>query len=334
MSSTAGIQNLLVNVFRPVYVYDSAATTTLFTPKLNVSNIENYSGNTISVFTAAVGDAASNVYVGSNAGNPYTLIKSCSNVTALGYGAGSNISNVSNSVYLGFYTGAGANSASNVIAIGSGANGNGTSNIYIGNGTGSTGSSNILIGHGITPGNVSSTLQIGTTVYGDLSRNWIGINKASPGVITNRLDVSGDTQIMGQLGINDIPGERTLYVNGNFKAQDASANALDFNNGITTSTGGFVSASGSNVVGIGGLITVGTLKKGIINVATVDQASAANRSAYIVFAGDSTGATIPDILNQTSNGDLDIVFSTSNIQISNVNTAKTIGWSITYFPVP
>ena len=221
MSSTRGIQNLLVNVFRPVYVYDPASATTLFTPRLEMSNIDTYSGNTMSVYTLAIGDTAGNVYIGSNAGNTYTQIKSCSNVTAVGFGAGSNISNVSNSVYLGYYTGAGSANASNVIAIGATANGNGVSNIYIGNGTGSIGSSNIFIGHGIAPGTVSNSLRIGSSnIYGNLSNGWVGINKSTPGISTNRLDVSGDTQITGNVGINSVPGTATLYVNGNFEVDD------------------------------------------------------------------------------------------------------------------
>lgn len=343
MSSTAGIQNLLVNVFRPVYVYDPAGTTTLFTPKLEMSNIDNYSGNTLSVFTAAVGDSASNVYVGSNAGNPYTLIKACSNVTALGYGAGSNISNVSNSVYLGYYAGAGAVSASSVIAIGSNTNGNGVSNVYIGNSAGGIGSSNIflgnnttgsgsgniLLGNGISSGTSSSLLQIGSTIYGNLSTNWIGIGTPTYGVIQNRLDVSGDTQIMGQLGINAIPGTRTLYVNGNFKAQDAQGNFLDFKDGLTTSSGGLSSSQGTTAV-TGGATTIGTLKKGVVIVSAVDSASSANRAARILLA--YTTSNVTDIGSDIAVGNTSITISSSNIQITD-STNATYTWSITYFPV-
>lgn len=344
MSSTAGIQNLLVNVFRPVYVYDSAGTTTLFTPKLEMSNIDNYSGNTLSVFTAAVGDSASNVYVGSNAGNPYTLIKACSNVTAVGYGAGSNISNVSNAVYLGYYAGAGVLAASNVIAIGVNANGNGTanvsigsnaggtgiSNVYIGNSTGGSGDGNILLGHGISSGASSNLLRIGSAIYGNLSTNWVGIGTPTYGVIQNRLDVSGDTQIMGQLGINAIPGTRTLYVNGNFKAQDASANSLDFDNGLTTSSGGLASSQGTTAV-TGGATTIGTLKKGVVIVSAVDNASSANRAARILLA--HTTSNVTDIGSDIAAGSTSITISSSNIQITDAANG-TYAWSITYFPVP
>ena len=216
MSSTAGIQNLLVNVFRPIYTYDPL--TTLFTPKLSLSNIDNYSGNNISVFTAAVGDSASNVYVGSNAGNLYTAIQASSNNTALGEHAGNVISNVSNSTYLGYNTGAGASNASNVIAIGAGAGGNGISNIFVGNGTGSTGSNNILIGHGINAGSSNYKFQLGTSVYGDLSKNWIGIGTSTSIDPTDgRFDVSGNVYVLGQVGINTIP-THTLDINGDTRS--------------------------------------------------------------------------------------------------------------------
>jgi carbonic anhydrase/acetyltransferase-like protein (isoleucine patch superfamily) len=123
MSSTTGSQNLLVNVFRPVYRYEipTGGSAAIFTPKLEISNIDTVTANSLTVFTASVGDSNGNVYVGSNAGNSYEFRKLCSNVTALGFGAGNNISNVSNSVYIGFNAGAGAASATSVIAIGANA---------------------------------------------------------------------------------------------------------------------------------------------------------------------------------------------------------------------
>jgi hypothetical protein len=328
MSSTTGFQNLLVNVFRPVYTYDPLNP--LFTPKLSISNIDTYSGNTISVFNAAVGDSASNVYVGSNAGNPYTSLQSCSNNTTIGYGAGANISNVSNSTYLGFNTGAGASNASNVIAIGANAGGAGISNIFLGNGTSSTGSNNILIGHGINVGSSNYRFRVGSSVYGDLSTNWIGIGTSTPYDTNDRLDVSGNMYLLGQIGVNITPGSRTLDVNGDFRAADASGNTLDFNDGVTLSSGGFGSIQ-SNVSAAVGTTTIGQIKKGIIHVSAVDRASSANRAAYIYFAWTTSNVTS---LASSSNGDTDITTSTTNIQISNVTTTKTYDYSITYFPLP
>lgn len=336
MSSTTGIQNLLVNVFRPVYVYDS--TTTLFTPKLELSNVDTYSGNSISVFTAAVGDANSNVYVGSNAGNPYTNLKNTSNTTAIGYGAGSNISNVSNSTYLGWYTGAGALNASSVIAIGASAGGNGTSNIFLGNGTGGTGSNNILLGHGLSSGTSNYALQIGSTLYGDLSTNWIGIGRSTPYDSNDKLDVSGNVYVLGQVGINITPGTRTLDVNGDFRAEDGVSNILNFQQGLTTSTGGFGSSRGTlSNVSAPSTTSIGTLKKGVILVSAQDPADATKFDSTMVYCANSANGTLTtSMTSNLSPGDVTIVFQAggSNIQISNASSTRSIAWTITYFPLP
>jgi hypothetical protein len=235
MSSTTGVQNYLSNVFRPVYSYDPL--TTLYTPKLELSNIDSYSGNTVSVKTIAIGDANNNVYVGSNAGNLFNSLQGNSNVTAIGYAAGSNTSNVINSVYLGSNAGSGAIGANTVIGIGVNAGGAGTSNIFIGNDTKSTGSSNILLGHGIDLGPANNQFRIGLgsniTVAGNLSNKWIGIGGiTAPTTLSNRFDVNGNSQFTGSVGINIAPGTRTLDVNGNFRAQSAPS-ILDF---FTTTT--------------------------------------------------------------------------------------------------
>jgi hypothetical protein len=193
MSSTTGSQNLLVNVFRPVYTYSSGQ----FTSTLELASV-GYSGNTISVFTAAVGDAAENVYVGSNAGNAFNNIQACSSNTVLGYNAAGLISNVSNSTYLGANTGFGVSNASNVIAIGANAGGAGTSNIFVGNSTQSTGSRNILIGHGINSGGSSNLLRIGNNLYGNLANRWVGIGTDTSTSINN-FDVSGNAKVSGIL---------------------------------------------------------------------------------------------------------------------------------------
>lgn len=331
--NTTGIQNYLSNVFRPVYTYDT--TTFNFTPRLELSNIDVYSGNSISVFTAAVGDSNSNVYVGSNAGNPYNITRSCQRVTALGYTAAGGLSNDSNSVYIGYNSGFQSSNASDIIAIGanSAANG-GASNIFIGTNTKAIGSSNIFIGHQISS-NVSNQIRIGLSnqipIAADLSLGWVGLGgPLSPSNANNKLDISGNTQIQGQLGINILPGTRTLFVNGDFGAQDASSNLLEFTGGITRSTGGFVSIQSNISAGVG-TTPIGAIKKGIIHVSAVDQASSANRAAYIYFAWTTSNVTSMSAL---SNGDTNITTSTSNIQISNASTNKTYDYSITYFPLP
>lgn len=335
--NTTGIQNYLSNVFRPIYTYDT--TTLNFTPRLEMSNIDVYSGNTVSVFTAAVGDSNSNVYVGSNSGNPYNITRACRNVTALGVGAASNISNCSNSVYLGSDAGLGSSNNQSVISIGyqAGLGGTGVSNIFVGtNATTTVGSSNIFLGHGLSLSNVSNQVRIGLgnqiPIAADLSLGWVGLGgPLSPSNANNKLDISGNTQIQGQLGVNILPGGRTLDVNGNFRATDASGNILDFSNGFTRSTGGFMSSNGSVLSGGTGVpVPIGTIRKGIINVSAVNRASATNRAAYIFFAYTTSNVTP---MSSTSNGNTNIITNSTNIQLDTSSVA-TYDYSITYFPMP
>lgn len=335
MSSTTGVQNFLVNVFRPVYTYDT--TTSLFTPKLELSNIDTYSGNALAVITAAVGDSNGNMYVGSNAGNAYSATRACFQVTALGQYAGNAISNVSNSTYVGYNAGAGAQGTLLVpvntnIGIGVSAGGAGSSNIFIGNSTAATGTGNILIGHAISGNAGSNLLQIGTTIYGNLSTKWVGIGRSTPYDTNDRLDVSGNTYIYGQLGINITPGTRTLDVNGDFRAQDAAANILDFGDGKLRSSAGFYSSRGDITLAVTTAETIGTLKRGIVLITAIDRATSANRATEMVFAWTTSNTTS---LSSASNGDLSITYTGSNIQISNASgsTAMITDYSITYFPV-
>ena len=311
MSTTTNIQNLLVNVFRPVYVYDPISQ--LFQPKLELSNVDTYIGNSTYVLRAQVGDSNSNVYVGVGSGNdPTVSTRGCFNVTAVGYNAGSGISNVSNSVYLGFGAGQGAQGATNVIAIGANANGNGTSNIYIGSNTGGAGSNNIYIGHGIAPGAQSNSLQVGSVLYGNSSNQWLGIYTPTAYSLSNTVDVSGSMYVTGKMGIQRLFPSKSLEVNGQ-----------------TLSTGGFVSVQ-SNVSAAVGTTNIGLLQRGQIIVTAIDQASSANRATYTFFAYTTSNATA--ILSNIS-GDTNISISGSNIQISNASTTKTYDYSITYFPL-
>jgi len=329
MSSTTGIQNLLVNVIRPVYVYD--ATATLYTPKIEFTNVDTYSGNVVSVLRADISDANSNVYAGTGSGNtPATLTRNCFCNVAVGVDAGKAASNVLNSVYLGYNAGAGANSASNVIGIGANSGGNGTNNIFLGTGTKSTGSSNILIGHGINLGAQSSRLQIGGLVYGSFASKWVGINTPNPiNNFNNVFDVSGNAHILGNLGINTDPGDRTLDLNGNFRASDAFG-TLDFSNGVTTCTGGFASSQGTTSVTVSPT-TIGVLKKGIVLISAVDTANPSKHAARHVLA--YTTSNTNDIGSNVSGGSASITVSGSNIEITDPANG-TYDWSITYLPLP
>jgi hypothetical protein len=365
MSSTTGAQNLLVNVFRPVYRYEAptGGTTAVFIPKLEISNVDTVSANSLAVFTAAVGDSQFNVYVGSNAGNAYDFLNACRNVTALGFGAASSISNVSNSVYLGFNAGTGASTASNVIAIGANALGNGSSNIYIGSSTGAAGSNNIFIGHGIAPGTTSNTLRVGRLLYGDICSATLGVgmtpaynldvsgssrisSRLGVGMapvsapIPHGLDVSGYTYVFGGVGINADPADYTLNLNGNFVASEGGQ-TLSFSSnfdGIVDATAGYVSTRGSIVsAAIGSTTTIGVLRRGVVLVSAVDNSSPTSHFFSTMFYCTSvSGGNTTAMTSNVQTGNISLVSTTgsSNIRISNATAVRTINWSITYFPVP
>lgn len=323
MSSTTNIQNLLVNVFRPIYEYDPNSTTQLFRTKLAISNVDTYIGNSISIFRADIGDSASNVYVGIGSGNDPTIdIKNCRFVTAVGYNSASNISNVSNSVYIGFDAGKNqANSSSNVII---GANNtivgnNVSSNIFIGCGTGSVGSNNILIGTGLLPGNVNDTIRIAQNITGNILTKWVGIG----GVIEptyptlNALDISGHTYSSGKIGIQMLP-----------------SNSLNVN-GETQSTGGFFSLTGGVLLAGNGSCNVAIMRQGTMLLQAQDpDTPSTNYFSRNIYIRDETGVNAPVTIQGVSNGYVTFTYSGSNIVISNTDASPhTFKWSMTSFPL-
>jgi hypothetical protein len=333
-----------------------------------MSNIDMYSGNVVSVFRADVGDSNSNVYVGSNSGNPFNITRNCRNITALGYGAASNISNDSNSVYIGWYAGSSGSNSLDVISIGTNSGGNGSGNIFMGTNTGTTGQSNVLIGHYISPSNVSNQIRIGyrnqIPIAADLSKNWVGLcGYTAPVHVNDKLDVGGNMYVLGNIGLNTEPGvEATLDVNGNFQSDDGSAllrfrttdsnSVLSFSNYIGGTTelnvGGRVAVSGnvdvsgstnalqgfSSIRGsiqVNGSNTIGQLKRGIIHVSAVSVGVDTNRAASIYFAYTTTDVVT---LSSHSNSATSLGISGSNIQISNGANNETYDYNITYFPLP
>jgi hypothetical protein len=307
--NTTGIQNYLSNVFRPIVSYNP--TTSNFIPKLEMSNIDTYSGNIVSVFRADVGDSNFNVYVGNESGNSLVDIRSCSNVSAFGYAAGNGISNDLNSVYVGYRAGAGNIATRSIIGIGSGAGGGGIglSNIFIGTNTKSaTGSRNIFLGHGIDLSSVSDQIRIGygnkMPIAADTSRNWVGLGGVlTPTNASSSLDVSGNTYIRGALDVS----------------------------GITRSTGGYCSIQ-SNVVPSSTSTVIGEMKKGFIFVSAVDSISQSNNAASIFFSATGTTAFTYTVYS-TSNGNTSILLlSGSNITIQDT-TLAVYDYNITYFPL-
>jgi hypothetical protein len=262
-------------------------------------------------------------------------------VTALGYGAGSNISNDSNSVYIGWYAGSGGSNTANTISIGGNSGGAGSNNIFIGSHSGATGNNNIVFGHFVDLGSNSNQVRIGYSnqipFAADLSKNWVGIGGAlTPSYIYNTLDVSGNAVFVGNVGINKEAGNRTLDVNGNFRVSDSATNILEFSNGITRSFKGFNSDSSSVLLPFSSTTIIGTLRKGIIAL-TVSDASGAYNSRMI-YVDELTTPTVA-VLSSNVGGTSPPVFqyTTANIIISNTVAAAgsvLYKWSITYFPSP
>jgi len=161
----------------------------------------------------------------------------------------------------------------------------------------------------------------------------VGLNGiTSPLDVNNKLDASGNVRIQGQLGINIPPGGRTLDVNGNFRATDASANILDFSNGYTRSSGGFVSVQGSTLVSNTSNASIGTLKTGIVIIAV--SSGATNFDGRTEFVLNTTSPTVSNLSSNKS------VTTTVNFTNNSINISNTTGgdltykWCITYFPLP
>jgi hypothetical protein len=215
MSSTSNAQDLLVNVFRPTYRWDS---TTGFVPSLTVSNVSEVITGSVKTDALVVSDAGSNAYIGCNAGVYAT--NTASNV-GLGYSAMGGATNSSNNVAVGYYALNGvSNSTSNVVVGAYSGLKSGTRNVLIGpNITVGSGTGNILIGTDISLGTATNRFQLGKLLYGDLSSGYVGVNTSDPLVA---FDVSGDTVFRGKVGIqtDQNPQQYSLNVNGSIFAND------------------------------------------------------------------------------------------------------------------
>jgi hypothetical protein len=253
MSSLTNTQNLLINVFRPKYTYDT--TSNFFQTRLDMSNIDTLTANAVVTFNAYVGDTNCNVYVGTGSGNSYLTPQSSLYNVAVGAFAGQFISNVSNSVFLGYSSGAGTLNSTDDVMIGANTSGNGSSNILIGSGTKLTGisSNNILIGPDITPATaLCNTFQLGRstgdiTLSGDLLHHGIGIGLPQIRDIGFALDVSGYVHISNAgLGINADPRDHTLNVAGDMRVSDGYGTLALSNDGSLASTLNYGPATGAN----------------------------------------------------------------------------------------
>jgi hypothetical protein len=342
-------QNLLSNVFKPTYVYDTVSQT--YSTRLEIVNIDTVSANTVSAFTAAVGDAFGNVYVGINSGNSYSNRLGNSNVTALGVNAGQGSSGSSRAIFIGYGAGTGSVNSIDTIAIGANTIASGSGNIYIGTGTGSTsGTSNIFIGENINPpGAPTNLLLIGEgnnyAIAADMSLTPpnVGIGTSSP---IHTLDVNGYMQIgldsRGSLGINASPYDYTLNVNGEMQVSDGYGIFRFSNDGASNSlttldvtgswtggtatlgvTGGYFSYRGI-LPATGTATSIGVMRPGLVLI-SVQTAGGDYDTFYGMFS------TAIHQITRSSNVTM-ISFAGTAIKIDNGASSGSMSWVITYFP--
>lgn len=360
MSSTTNVQNLLTNVFRPRYTFNTL--TSNYQTKLELVNIDTVSANTVTAYSFNIGDPSGNAYIGLGAGNDHTTRVANSNSynTFIGVNAGKDTSNVKNSVFMGYRAGYAVINASNSISIGTNNTSGGNSNIYIGCSTSVTGDNNIFIGHGISNAGVSNALLIGsgsnTAIVGDFAASYdkinyynrVGVNMSSlPAIAASYVQspvvfyVNGYTRIggttnNGRLGVNTNPTDYHLDVNGTMQISN-SVGTLTFENGIVKAptiqaTSGFFSKSGTVTIGSSSSDVIGILQKGIVLASAHDIASVSNYATrmFAVTVSNTTYAAA-SMANTTSNAT--VTSSGSNITLSNsTGSSITFTYSITYFP--
>lgn len=211
MSSTSNVQDLLVNVFRPTYRWQSG---TGFVPSLVLSNVSEIITTKLKTDALVVSDSNVNTYIGSNAG--VNASSTASNV-GIGYSAMGGALNSSNNVALGVFSLDGMSSGNSNVAVGSSTKltGPGTKNILIGpNISLGTGSSNILVGTDLSINSSTSQLRIGSLLYGDLAVNRLGLLTTAPSSGDVYVDVSGQTFFRGKVGVQTSTPIYSLDVNG------------------------------------------------------------------------------------------------------------------------
>ena len=134
-------------------------------------------------------------------------------------------------------------------------------------------------------------------------------------------------------------GGLAVTTTGSYRAQftDTCFNvvtALDVSGTATASTG-FVSKKGTaSSVAAGGTQTIGVLRLGSIAINVQESTSTgSNYASLLVYASDAAGATAPvNLSSNVQNGSANIVFSTSNIQVSNSGGGSAdFLYSLTYF---
>jgi hypothetical protein len=289
MSSTSNAQDLLVNVFRPTYKWDS---NTGFVPSLVVSNVTEVIASKIKANALVVSDNNVNTYIGADAG--VNASNTLSNV-GIGFSAMGGALNATSNVAIGTYALEGLSNSDSNVAIGAATDisGVGMRNVLIGtNVTLTGGSNNILIGVDLSRAAVSDSLQIGTLLYGNLSNGYIGINTTVP---TRPLDVSGEVVFRNKVGIQKDNPVYTLDVAGSVYATEQ---IIGGKGTVTAPMYTFIDSSGSGMY-------VPQVSEGF---GTGAFAIAVNRAPAAIFSSNA--------VNFYQDLDVSGTFSARNIDIS------------------
>ena len=315
MSSTRNSQNLLVNVFRPTYVYDGCG----FSAGVVATNLKTIDVPTVRATSITIGDVGGNVYIGTGSGVTYSAALSNTSNTALGLNAASGISNVQRSVFIGANAGIANLNSSNTIIIGADANAFGTKNIIIGNGTFVAGSNNIVIGTDVSLSS-SYKFKVGNVFTADISTAAL-------------LNVTGVSRFDASVGVFCDPSYN-LDVSGNFRVSDASS-SLVFTNGTTY--GAFTTKKGSTAVsGSPSYVQLLSLKRGLYTIAATVPSDYSKYVYGFFFVRDDAGNQLP-LSSYSAAGGLSLEYQTPAPAgylslLYSTGGATTLDWSITFQP--
>jgi hypothetical protein len=273
-----------------------------------MSNINNITADSVTAGTLGVGDVNGNVYLGSNAGNTIFELQNSSNNVAVGTLAGTSNSNTQQSVFIGYAAGTNVVDVSDTIAIGPQTLVGGSKNIYIGARSGSVlGSNNIFIGSDLNFGPLDNKLYIGKdpnaiVISSDFETQRVGILTANP---QYPIDLRNYTYIENGLGINADPAEHTLNVNGDFYVQNGYGYFTFDNDSNGDTFVEFGSTTGTATVNVCGNLFV----SGAVNIS-------GGINQNFVTASTVTATTLLDV----SSG----LARISNLQVSNVRVDNSL----------
>jgi hypothetical protein len=302
MSSTTNLQSLLPNTFRPVYTWN--ASTQSYSISFNLSNIDTISTGSLSASRLIIGDSNLNVYVGNNSGNASSNALNTITYynTGIGVSAGAGISNVSNSVFVGYLAGSSGRFVYNSFIGGANAGLN-LSNISNCVMIGSSNSSNLS--------NISNTVSVGTGGAGGSWGVYLGTNSGLS--MTNSSNI-----VIGSSSGLAITGSNNLLIGNSLcpTLSNAITGASVSSNIVTVTTTGLTNAvlpgqvvriSGLTPSGFNGVTTIlsvgsGTFTYSNTTIGPITGTSGTVTSGIPSFSfGDPNALTTCNVLPSISN---------------------------------